>query len=174
MIAEFETERLRIKPLSLVELEKYLRSPEELTNELGLKPMRLPVDKETRGAILVDLLPNLYIPENDPLFYTMWIIVEKQTNEIIGGICFHGEPGKNGEAEIGYGIDEPFRGRGYMAEAISGMVQWSAGNEKIRTLKAETGSSNTPSIKALERNGFKISKQNGDSVIMKLNLGNRQ
>ena len=97
-----ETGRLIIKPLSFNELIKHIKSPNVLANDLGLKPSKSLIDKETQDAILNDLLPNLSDLNKDPLFYTMWIVIEKDEKAIIGGICFHGEPDNNGEVEIGY------------------------------------------------------------------------
>ncbi len=52
----------------------------------------------------------------------MWIIVEKQERAIIGGICFHGAPDENGKVEIGYGTDNGSRNKGFMTEAIAGLI----------------------------------------------------
>ncbi|MGV8138864.1 MAG: GNAT family N-acetyltransferase [Mangrovibacterium sp.] len=117
-----------------------------------------------------DLLPNLSDSKKDYLFYTMWIVVEKSKRAIIGGICFHGEPDKNGEVEIGYGTDDGYRNGGYMTETISGLVQWATANKKIQIIKAETYKTNTPSIRVLEKNNFEIAGQNDASVIMKLRI----
>ncbi len=119
-----ETNRLIIKPLSYNELIKHIKSPNDLANDFGLKPSKSLLDKETQEAILNDLLPNLSDLTKDPLFYTMWIVIEKNEKAIIGGICFHGEPDNNGEVEIGYGIDNDYRNKGYMTETISGLIHW--------------------------------------------------
>lgn len=100
-----DTKRLKIKPLSYSELYTYSLFPLNLAKELGLKISQSLVDEETKNAIDNDLLPNLSDPTKDPLFYTMWIIIEKFENTIIGGICFHGEPDENKTLEVGYGID---------------------------------------------------------------------
>lgn len=107
-----ETSRLIIKPLSYNELIKHIKSPGDLADDLALKPSKSLIDKETQEAILNDLLPNLSDLTKDPLFYTMWIIIERRGKSIIGGICFHGQPDKNGEVEIGYGIDNEYRNKG--------------------------------------------------------------
>ena len=126
-------------------------------------------DKETNEAVFNQLLPNLENPENDPLFYTMWIVVEQSKKAIIGGICFHGAPDSNGELEIGYGIDEKFQNQGYMTETIRGMVEWLKISKKAKIVKAETVVSNISSLKVLEKNGFKI-VQNTEMMVLKLEL----
>lgn len=162
-----ETDRLLIKPLSYDELIKHIKSPNDLANDLGLSPSISLIDKETQEAILNDLLPNLSDLTKDPLFYTMWIVIEKNGKAIIGGICFHGEPDDNGEVEIGYGIDNDYRNKGYMTETIAGLIHWIKNRNEIKTIKALTEKSNLPSIQVLKRNNFKISEQDENTFTMK-------
>jgi RimJ/RimL family protein N-acetyltransferase len=165
-----ETKRLTLKPLTYDELIKHVKSPKELVRDLGLNPSESLPDPEAREAILQDLLPNLSNKTKDPLFCTMWVIIEKKLNIIIGGFCFHGEPDKNGEVEIGYGIDEAFRGKGYMTEALNGTLKWMSSNEKIKIVRAETDPGNKASLAVLEKNNFRIYHENGESVYLKLDI----
>jgi len=165
-----ETKRLIIKPLSYDELVKHIRSPRELSNEMSLKPSSSLMDEQTQEAILTDLLPNLSDATKNPLFYTMWIIIEREENAIIGGVCFHGEQDINGEVEIGYGTDDEYRNRGYMTETIAGMILWARDGDILKTIVAQTDHNNLSSIRVLEKNGFKMTTQSDSTVIMKLEL----
>jgi len=165
-----ETKRLRIKPLSCDELKKHIHLPEELAKDLGLIPSQVLIDKETQDAILNDLLPNIEDSDKDPLFYTMWIVIEKSKRAIIGGFCFHGAPNETGEVEIGYGIDDGYRNRGYMTEAIAGLALWIRNNKNVKTIKAETDNENSSSVRVLEKNGFMICQRNANSVIFELKV----
>lgn len=165
-----ETERLIINPLSLNELIRHIKSSVELAKDLGLKPSKSLIDKETQEAILNDLLPGHSDLSKDPLFYTMWIIIEKNEKAIIGGICFHGEPDNNGEVEIGYGIDTDYRNKGYMTDTISGFIEWIGNRDDIRTIKAITDKTNLASIRVLIKNNFIISEQDENSVTMKFEI----
>jgi len=165
-----ETQRLYIKPLTAEELRKHVEAPEALARELGLTPSQSLMEPETKEAILNDLLPNILNPSNDPLFYTMWLVVGKAEKAIIGGICFHGAPDKQGEIEIGYGTDEGYRNRGFMAETIAGIIGWLRENKTVRKVRAETATDNKPSVRVLEKNGFKVMQQNGNTVILVLEL----
>ena len=165
-----ETKRLVLRPLSHNELIKHIKSPSELAKDFGLMPSTSLIEKEVQDAILSDLLPNLSDSAKNPLFYTMWITIEKSIKAIIGGICFHGEVDENGEVEIGYGTDNDHQNKGYMTEAISGIIQWTKNNKHIHTIKAETDKTNIASILVLEKNGFKLIEQNDNSTIMKLNI----
>ena len=165
-----ETKRLLIKPLTAEELKKHIDSPNTFAQELGLIPSQSLVDDETREAILKDLLPNIVDTAKDPHFYTMWIVIEKSEKAIIGGICFHGEPDEKGEVEIGYGTDSGYRNKGYMTEIISGMIQWTRDNKKVKSITAETDNTNISSIKVLEKNAFKLIQENDNSVFLRLGL----
>lgn len=165
-----ETSRLIIRPLSHNELIKHIKSPGDLADDLALKPSKSLIDKETQEAILNDLLPNLSDLTKDPLFYTMWIIIERREKSIIGGICFHGQPDKNGEVEIGYGIDNEYRNKGYMTETISGFIHWAKNRGDIKAIKAVTDRVNLSSVQVLKKNYFKISEQDDNVVTMKLEL----
>jgi ribosomal-protein-alanine N-acetyltransferase len=165
-----ETNRLLIKPLSRDELSKHLLSPAELASDLGLTPSTSLTHEETREAILNDLLPNISDPKKNTLFYTMWIVIEKSKQAIVGGICFHGEPNSTGEVEIGYGTDEEYRNKGIMTETIAGIVQWLKLNDSVKSIIAETEPGNTSSIRVLEKNGFHIFKSNDNAVCLRHDL----
>lgn len=165
-----ETKRLLIKSLTAEELKKHVNSPHIFAQELGLTPSHALIDNETRDAILNDLLPYITDTAKDVDFYTMWILIEKDKKAIIGGICFHGEPNEKNEIEIGYGIDSEFRNKGYMTESISGLIHWIRENKDVRSIIAETATTNISSIKVLEKNDFKVIQQCENSMILKLDI----
>jgi RimJ/RimL family protein N-acetyltransferase len=73
---------------------------------------------------------------------------------MVGDLCFIGEPNADGEVEIGYGIYEDFRKRGFMTEAVGCMIKWAEKQPNIRFIIASTGKSNTESFSVLKRNNF--------------------
>lgn len=166
-----ETQRLFIKPLTAEELKKHLDSPSGLARELGFIPSQSPMDEETKDAIRSHLLPHIEDTTKDMHFYTMWIIVEKAEKAIVGGICFHGEPDESGEVEIGYGMDEAYRNKGYMTETIAGLIRWIGQNTGVRSIIANTGSTNLSSVNVLEKNGFKRIQQHDDTLLLRLKIG---
>ncbi|WP_048204013.1 GNAT family N-acetyltransferase [Methanobacterium formicicum] len=165
-----KTKRLLIRPLTGDELKKHIDSPQEFAKCIGLVPSQTLMDKNTQEAILNDLLPNIEDSNKDPLFYTMWIVIEKSERAIVGGICFHGEPDVNGEVEIGYGTDYGYRNKGIMTETIAGLIHWLKTDDKVKVIRAETEADNNSSIRVLEKNNFKIFQRKDDSVILKLKL----
>ena len=55
--------------------------------------------------------------------------------------------------EIGYGIDEEFKGQGYASEAI-GAVSWAMEQEDVLSVIAETEKDNIASYKVLQHIGM--------------------
>jgi len=170
MIGYIETDRLLLRPLSLDELTSHIKSPEVFAASLNLAPSESLLDPQAEDAILNDLIPNLTDPLKDPLFYTMWLMIEKEKKVIIGGFCFHGQPDVNGCVEIGYGTDMPYRNKGYMKECLIGVIKWLKLNNKARFLIAETEIDNTPSIKVLEKTSFTLYRETPYSLFWKIDL----
>lgn len=86
------------------------------------------------------------------LWYTAWKIC------LMGGVCigdagFKGGP-KNGAIEIGYGIDEAYRGHGYTAEAVERLMRWAFGQKNVYFIEAETAPDNAASQRILQKLGF--------------------
>lgn len=57
-------------------------------------------------------------------------------------------------AEIGYWLGEPYWGRGYATEAITGFAEWAFASFDVVRLFAMVFTSNTASARALEKAGF--------------------
>ncbi|MEP6463844.1 MAG: GNAT family N-acetyltransferase [Frankiaceae bacterium] len=85
---------------------------------------------------------------------TGWLIVLRDTGEVIGDCGWRGGPDAAGDAEVGYGLAAPFRGQGYGTEALAGLVRWCSWQPGLRRLVAEVLPGNTPSRRLLEGAGF--------------------
>ena len=72
---------------------------------------------------------------------------------MIGDLCFKGPP-VQGEVEIGYGIDEAYRRRGYAAEAVEAAVDWAFSQEGVYFVMAETEPGNIASQDLLKKLKF--------------------
>ena len=85
-------------------------------------------------------------------WYAIWII-ERKDGSMVGDLCFKGLH-DDGTAEIGYGISEEYRGRGYATEAVDAMVSWALRRPGVRRVEAETEPDNKASRRVLEKCGF--------------------
>lgn len=149
-----ETTRLLIKPLTHDQLIKYINADHSLEQELGLNNTSRVISSELREALEQTILPNVADVSKNYLFSTLWTIILKEQNKMIGDLCFVGEPNHTGEIEIGYGTYEDFRGKGYMTEAVNGMIQWAEKQKNVKTIIASTEKTNTASFTILKNNNF--------------------
>jgi len=149
-----ETARLIIKPLTYEQLIKYIRLDNSLEKELNLNATSRTISPDLKEALEQTILPNVADSNKNYLFSTIWTIISKKENKMVGDLCFVGEPNENGEIEIGYGIYEDFRKKGFMTEAVGAMIKWSKKQLKIKTIIASTDKTNVDSSSVLEKNNF--------------------
>ena len=90
--------------------------------------------------------------EEDWGWYALWMIVRKD-GKCIGNLSFKGSPDE-GVVEVGYGIDEPYRGYGYATEALETILEWAFDQPGVTTVAAETAPDNAASRRVLEKCGF--------------------
>jgi len=149
------SERLYLRPLTYAELKVYVESPTELLSKTDFAKKINSIDPELKETVIKEFYPyfnNIYA---EFLFHTLWLIIIKDTLTVAGSICFHGEP-VDGAVELGYGIDETFRNRGYMKEAIGLIVEWAQKRSDINKVVAVTSAENIASQKVLQANGFNL------------------
>jgi [ribosomal protein S5]-alanine N-acetyltransferase len=149
-----ETERLIIKPLTHGQLIKYIRNDNSLESELYLNETSRVISAELYEALEQTILPNVANIRKNYLYSTIWTIISKEENRMVGDLCFIGEPDQDGQVEIGYGTYEKFRSKGFMSEAVKGMISWAEKQPRIKSIFASTEKSNLPSFAVLEKNNF--------------------
>jgi ribosomal-protein-alanine N-acetyltransferase len=84
-----------------------------------------------------------------------WVIASKETNHLIGTICYWNIVAEEDTAEIGYELHPDFHGKGIMQEAISIVIDFGFTEMNLKTITAFLLHANIPSIKLLERNNFR-------------------
>ncbi|MBN1440515.1 MAG: GNAT family N-acetyltransferase [Anaerolineales bacterium] len=78
---------------------------------------------------------------------------------------FNGRPDERGEAEIGYGIDEAFRGKGYKTGVIKRMTAWVYADPSCRAVVARgVEKSNAASRRVLAKAGFRPYEETKNSL----------
>lgn len=98
-----ETERLILKPLSYLQLLKYIKADNSLETELNLSETSRTISPELKEALEQTILPHVADIRKNYLYSTLWTVISKADNKMVGDLCFIGEPNANGEVEIGYG-----------------------------------------------------------------------
>ena len=154
-----ESKRLVIQPLSYDQLLNYTALNNFLEERLGLNPYPRSLPDELKEALEQVILPRVAKPGSNPLYATLWTVIDKEQKLMVADLCFKGVPNAQGEVEIGYGTYPHFQGRGYMTEAIRVVRQWAFRQPGVQAILAETDAANFASHKTLSRNCFSVYKQ---------------
>lgn len=148
------SERLILKPLTYKQLIKYIENDGSLEAELKLNPTQKKISPELREALHETILPSVADNGKNHLFSTLWGIILKAESRMVGDICFVGEPDGEGEIELGYGTYEPYRGNGYMTEAVGCILEWAKRQDNVKSVFAQTAKDNPASFAILKKNNF--------------------
>lgn len=150
-----ETNRLQIRPLTTEQLLLYLQGDNLFEAAEGLTQTGRKVMPAVKQMVEKFTLPKIADSTADNyLFYTFWIVVDKLGLLIVAELGFKGEPNHRREIEIGYGTMPAQQGKGYMTEAVGGMLRWAAVRSDVQTMLAETDEVNLASIHVLRNNKF--------------------
>jgi ribosomal-protein-alanine N-acetyltransferase len=116
-------------------------------------------DEETLDTI-PKILHNLnLVPE--PTGFESWMIVLKDEMTIIGDIGFKGKPNHLGAVDIGYGIIDSERKKGYASEASHGLIKWAFANSEVTLITAKCLLENIASSKILTKlNFYEVGRDN--------------
>jgi RimJ/RimL family protein N-acetyltransferase len=84
------------------------------------------------------------------------LIQLRENDFFVGGIGLKGSPDSNGDVEIGYGLAEGGRGRGYATEAVTAILDRARAHSDVRRVLAYTDPANVASHRVLVRTGFAL------------------
>src|SRR5215510_1763913 len=73
------------------------------------------------------------------------VVVERATGTVVGSINLKGPPDDTGDVEIGWGISESHRRRGYALEAALGVIDWVVRQPGATSLSATIDDDNVAS-----------------------------
>lgn len=149
-----ETSRLYLIPLNYNQLLMYAKSDDSLEFELGISSFKKEFTEELKTTIERFMIPYIIQHPEHILYATIWVIILKAKNMIIGDIGFKGAPSDKGLIEIGYGTYPDFFNQGFMSEALSALTQWAFCQPDVSIILAETDKSNISSQRVLNKNNF--------------------
>lgn len=150
-----ESERLKLVPLTYDQLIKYIQVDHSLEHELQLNETTRTISDDLKEAFEQTILPNVADTGKNYLYSTLWTLILKEENRMVGDLCLVGEPNEKGEVEIGYGTYDDFRGKGYMSEAVGRMIGWLKTEPGVLCINAATEKTNVASFRVLQKNDFK-------------------
>lgn len=152
-LKNIHTDRLMLVPVTLEITKSLIDGNSKEIEKLGIK-----TDKKWPTEDTMDILPiiNKSLEKDKiPSGFETWMIVKKDNMQVIGDIGFHGKPNEKGEAEVGYGLVEHERGKGFGYESLNAIMNWLSFQESVKVIKAECLINNKPSARILEKVGMK-------------------
>jgi ribosomal-protein-alanine N-acetyltransferase len=153
------TEHLELIPLSLEDLKIGLSSLAGLSEKLGFPLATTLFDGTVHRAVTMKITKMSMLPKADYPWFTYWLIRIKTDNFGAGMVGFKGIPNSLGEVEIGYGLEHPFRGHGYMTEAVRALINWAFSHPGCRAVTAtEVHLDNFPPQNVLTNAGFTLTR----------------
>jgi ribosomal-protein-alanine N-acetyltransferase len=156
-----ETERLILYPLSYAELGLLLEDKPDTLGGFCLTDIT--EDDIPRRPIEIKREKMATLPVAEHIWCTYFLMAERGTGRAVGFLGFKGVPA-DGEAEVGYGTAEAYQCRGYMSEALEGLLCWAAGTGRCRKVAADTHVDNIASQRVLIKCGFSRVGDYGEMV----------
>lgn len=150
-----ETDRLKLIPLSLQQLETGLASIKQLSAEMNLPIVSDLFSGNAEHAVRMKIKKMHAAASSSHVWYTYWLIIIKIEGIGAGLVGFKGVPDNTGAVEIGYGINTIFQGHGYMSEGVKAMVDWAFTHRQCKRITAiGVATGNIASRKVLVKNNF--------------------
>jgi ribosomal-protein-alanine N-acetyltransferase len=153
---------LSLIPMKLHHLQLLAESREKLEKHLNLVPTELELSdpdflNEFNESITSYLLPQVAAHPDTFEWYTNWLIIDKKTQVIIGGIGVSGLPDESAQTMIGYFVDKNFEGKGVATQAVKLLTAWLFQNENLHSIIADIPPGHVGSQKVLEKANFRFS-----------------
>ncbi len=147
----FKTERINIRPVSINDKESIFvyRSDPETHKYLSLIPKTVDdVDDFIKKSSSVFNVQGTWF---------QFVIIEQLSNQVIGdiGIHFLDTDPENKQVEIGYTLNKKYHGKGYATEALTVVINYLINYLNKHRITASIDPTNIPSIKLIERLGFR-------------------
>ena len=163
-----KTDRLLLMPVTLEITRLLLNGKIDEIEKLGVK-----IGGKWPGTDIFHILPII----NKELErykcstgFEIWMIIKKESMVVIGDIGFHGQPDDSGEVEIGYGLIEEERRKGYTFEALKAMINWAAKQKNVKSVIADCLIENIASSCILSKMKFEEIKRGSKMIYYKLTI----
>jgi len=152
--ATIESDRLRLVALLPEEIEALISGDVERAGRPAgvVFAHAWPDDPDFRNG----LAWHLRALQADPsqVAWRIRVIVERSSNSVVGSINLKGPPSPDGDVEIGWGLMEHRRQRGYALEAAAAVLAWAVRQPGVRSISATVPDDNQPSQRLAARLGL--------------------
>lgn len=155
---KIQTKRTEIAPLNLDELKTIIESRAEFEKmaECNISGLNLPSAYCAELAEMLEQKKDLWLSKSpEYLFHTLWTIIDPELKSIVGLFTFNGKPNVQGEVEVFFSIESPYRRKGYGYEAMRGILKWAAEKDLFKTVLIESDFDNKAAMASLNKLGFR-------------------
>ena len=159
-----ETERLVLFPFTAENLALFNEDLNAFESKYGVKYRGEELTHPFK-IFLKKLQKQIEEDEKNYLFFTVFLIVFKQTDTVVGSIDFKYVP-KDCVTEVGYGLNPKYEGNGFMTEALGGFLRFGKALG-IKKVLAETLKDNVRSQNVLRRCGFSFDREDDNYRFIK-------
>jgi RimJ/RimL family protein N-acetyltransferase len=97
--------------------------------------------------------------------FTTYLVMRRSDGAVVGDCGFHQVPDADGVVELGYGMADSARDRGYATEAIEALIGFALLQHGVRRVEAETTAGNAASRRVLEKAGLKLLREHDGLLI---------
>ena len=94
--------------------------------------------------------------------FGMYQVIRRADGVVLGDVGFHCAP-REGRVEIGFGLADSARGRGYATDAVARLAAWAFEQPDVDVVHASTTFDNVPSQNVMRRAGFHHVRDEGDT-----------
>lgn len=163
------TARLVLIPFTLLICKNFINNDFSDLSSMGLKKGKGWPDIDVLETLpkIVDNLSRVKAPTG----FESWMIVKKDTLEIIGDLGFKGFNYEEKNIDLGYGIIKKERQKGYAKEATTELIKWAFSNEIVKEITARCLIDNISSVNLLKKLNFKKIKVNDTMAFWSLKNG---
>jgi ribosomal-protein-alanine N-acetyltransferase len=161
-IDKLQTERLILIPFTTQICKNLINDDFSDLYNMGLIKGKSWPDEDVLET-LPKILTNLSLVEA-PTGFESWMIIKKDTLEIIGDLGFKGFNYEKENIDIGYGVIKEERGNGYAEEATKTLIKWAFTQDIVKEITARCLIDNTSSIKLLKKLNFEITKNDNEMM----------
>jgi len=167
------TPRLELRNASAAHLHAELEGRDALAAALGVVvpgnwPPELYDADATRWALARLAERGL---ESDPFLQYWFVAVAGEAGPTLIGVGGFKGPPVDGSVELGYGVLEQFRRRGYATEATAALASFAFAHADVDAVVAQTLPHLAPSIGVLEKCGFRFAGEGEEPGVIRFALG---
>jgi ribosomal-protein-alanine N-acetyltransferase len=167
-IDKLETERLILIPFTIAICRNLVNNDFSDLDKFGLKKGKSWPDDD-----VIETLPriiNNLLRVEAPTGFESWMIIKKDTLEIIGDAGFKGLNHEERNIDIGYGIIKEERRNGYAEEAAAALINWAFSTELTKEITANCLAGNNSSINLLKKLNFTETFQENEMIYWSLKI----